>query len=126
MVHQIRNSGFGFFLFPSVFPLFPDSLPAETVSILMPPASAFPEGNGCFFLFPCCMQARAAGHPMSGGDHMSPKELLYIEDALGHEKFLIAQCHQAAAALQDPALRSCAKRMEAAHRELFSQLYMLV
>jgi len=57
---------------------------------------------------------------------MSPKELLYIEDALGHEKFLVTQCHQAAAALQDPVLRSCAKRMESAHQELFNQLYMLV
>ena len=26
---------------------------------------------------------------------MSPKELLYIDDALGHEQFLIAQCQEA-------------------------------
>ena len=27
---------------------------------------------------------------------MSPKELQYIEDALGHEQFLTSQCQQAA------------------------------
>ena len=57
---------------------------------------------------------------------MSPKELLYIEDALGHEKFLITQCQQAAAALTDPALRSCAQRMQSAHQDLFNQFYQLV
>ena len=57
---------------------------------------------------------------------MSPKELLYIEDALGHEKFLISQCRQAANALQDPALRSCVMRMQQAHQALFNQFYQLV
>lgn len=57
---------------------------------------------------------------------MSPKELLYIEDALGHEKFLINQCQQAAQALTDPVLRDCAKRMKAAHQDLFNQFYQLV
>lgn len=57
---------------------------------------------------------------------MSPKELLYIEDALGHEKFLIAQCRQAAGALQDPSLRESVQRMQKAHQDIFSQLYQLV
>ncbi len=57
---------------------------------------------------------------------MSPKELLYIEDALGHEKFLMTQCQQAAAALTDPTLRSCAQRMQDAHQQLFNQLYQLI
>ena len=57
---------------------------------------------------------------------MSPKELLYIDDALGHEKFLISQCQQAAAALTDPVLRSCVQRMQRAHQELFNQFYQLV
>ena len=38
---------------------------------------------------------------------MSPKELLYLEDALGHEKFLKTQCQQAAQALQNPQLKQC-------------------
>ena len=57
---------------------------------------------------------------------MSPKELLYIEDALGHEKFLISQCQQAAAALTDPELRGYVTRMQSAHQELFNQFYQLV
>lgn len=57
---------------------------------------------------------------------MSPKELLYIEDALGHEKILIAQCRQAASALTDPALKDCVHRMQAAHQDLFNQFYQLV
>lgn len=57
---------------------------------------------------------------------MSPKELLYIDDALGHEKFLISQCRQAAAALQDPQLRACVQRMQSAHQDLFNQFYQLV
>ena len=61
-----------------------------------------------------------------GGDRMSPKELLYIEDALGHEKFLIAQCQQAAGILQDSALRSCVQRMQQEHEEIYSQLYQLI
>jgi len=57
---------------------------------------------------------------------MSPKELLYIEDALGHEKFLISQCRQAAQALIDPTLHDCVNRMQAAHQDLFNQFYQLV
>ena len=37
---------------------------------------------------------------------MSPKELNYIEDALGHEQFLMNQCQEAIQNLQDPALKS--------------------
>ena len=36
---------------------------------------------------------------------MSPKELMYIEDALNHETFLMTQCQQAAQALQNPELK---------------------
>ena len=37
---------------------------------------------------------------------MSPKELMYIEDALGHETFLQSQCRQAAQALKKPDLKA--------------------
>ena len=57
---------------------------------------------------------------------MSPKELLYIDDALGHEKFLISQCQQALGGLTDPKLRDCVQRMQKAHQELFNQFYQLV
>jgi len=57
---------------------------------------------------------------------MSPKELLYIDDALGHEKFLISQCHQAAGALSDPQLRSFAQQLEQHHQQIFNKLYQLI
>ena len=57
---------------------------------------------------------------------MSPKELLYIDDALGHEKFLISQCQQAVKSLSDPSLKASVQRMQAAHQDLFNQFYQLV
>lgn len=57
---------------------------------------------------------------------MSPKELLYIDDALGHEKFLINQCQQAQSALSDPELCSFVKRLADAHQQLFNQFYQFV
>ena len=57
---------------------------------------------------------------------MSPKELLYIDDALGHEKFLISQCQQAIGALQDPQLKSLVSQLQNHHQQLFSKLYQLV
>ena len=57
---------------------------------------------------------------------MSPKELLYIEDALGHEQILMNQCQQAMANLTDPQLRSCVQQMKASHQQLFNQFYQLV
>ena len=57
---------------------------------------------------------------------MSPKELLYIEDALGHIQFLMTQCRTAASQLTDPALRGSAQRMVAEHQKLFASFYKLV
>ena len=57
---------------------------------------------------------------------MSPKELLYIEDALGHEKFLISQCQQAVLSLADPELRNCVQQLQNGHQQIFNQLLQLV
>lgn len=57
---------------------------------------------------------------------MSPKELLYIEDALGREKFLVSQCEQASAALTDANLRACVDGMKQKHQQIFNSLYQLV
>lgn len=57
---------------------------------------------------------------------MSPKELLYIEDALDHETFLKSQCRQAAQALQNPELKNYVAQLEARHEQLFQKLYQLV
>ena len=57
---------------------------------------------------------------------MSPKELLYIEDALGHAQYLMNQCRSAAAQLTDPELKSHALRLVDGNRKIFTQLYELV
>ncbi len=57
---------------------------------------------------------------------MSPKELLYIEDALGHEKFLRTQCQQAIGNLTDPELKNVVQQMMQKHQELFTRFYNLV
>ena len=57
---------------------------------------------------------------------MSPKELSYIEDALGHEKFLKSQCDQAAQNLKDPQLQAYSSELAKQHDQTFSNLYHLV
>ena len=57
---------------------------------------------------------------------MSPKELFYIEDALGHAKFLMTQCQSAASQLKDPALRSYAQELVNGNQKLFTQFFDLV
>ena len=42
---------------------------------------------------------------------MSPKELDYIEDALGHEKFFKTQCQDAIQNLQDQELKTCVQQI---------------
>ena len=57
---------------------------------------------------------------------MSPKDLMYIEDALGHEQFLQTQCQQAAQALQNQELKNYVTQLANQHQQLFQQLYQLV
>lgn len=57
---------------------------------------------------------------------MSPKELLYVEDALGHENILKAQCQQALNNLTDPELKTFVQQMMHDHQQLFSRFYQLV
>lgn len=57
---------------------------------------------------------------------MTPKELLYIEDALGHEKFFQEQCRQTANQLQDAELKSCVEQMMQKHTQIFQNLYGLL
>lgn len=57
---------------------------------------------------------------------MSPKELMYIEDALSHEQFLAAQCQQAAQSLQNPELKNYVNQLAQQHHQLFNKLYQLV
>ena len=56
---------------------------------------------------------------------MSPKEQLYVQDAISHEKFLQKQCQDAEQTLTDPALKNFVRQLATKHQELlgrFSQL----
>ena len=57
---------------------------------------------------------------------MSPKELNYIEDALGHEQFLKTQCQEAIQNLQDPTLKNQVQQMTQKHQQIFDNFYSLV
>ncbi len=57
---------------------------------------------------------------------MSPKELIYLEDAMAHEQFLKTQCEQAMQALTDPELKNYVRQLATTHNQLFQQFYGLV
>lgn len=57
---------------------------------------------------------------------MSPKELLYIEDTLGHARFMQDKCKETVSALKDTELKNCVEQLAAKNAELFSRFYRLV
>ena len=57
---------------------------------------------------------------------MTTKELLYLEDALGHEKYFQTKCNEAASQIQDAELKSCVEQMEQKHKQIFQSFYGLL
>lgn len=57
---------------------------------------------------------------------MSPKELLYIEDALGHEKFMKSQCQKTVSGIQDLELKNYVEQLVTKHEETFNEFYNLL
>ncbi|MBR1483118.1 MAG: hypothetical protein IJ598_09160 [Ruminococcus sp.] len=57
---------------------------------------------------------------------MTEKELLYVEDALGHEQYFQTQCRDIAGRMQDGELRNFAQQMEQKHSEIFSSFLGLL
>ncbi len=57
---------------------------------------------------------------------MTSKELLYVEDALGHEQYFQTQCCETINKLQDPELRSFVQQLQQAHQTLFQNFYGLL
>lgn len=57
---------------------------------------------------------------------MTTKELLYVEDALGHEQYFQTQCSQTAQQIQDRELKSLAQQMQQKHQEIFTNFYNLL
>lgn len=57
---------------------------------------------------------------------MTSKELMYIEDALGHEQYFQTQCKQTASQLQDQQLKACVEQMATKHQKIFQDFYGLL
>jgi hypothetical protein len=57
---------------------------------------------------------------------MTSKELLYVEDALGHETYFQTKCQETAGQLQDADLKAYVNQMEQKHRQLFQNFYDLL
>lgn len=57
---------------------------------------------------------------------MTSKELLYVEDALGHEKFMKSCSKKTAAQLTDPILCTYIGELEKTHNELFNKFLNLL
>lgn len=57
---------------------------------------------------------------------MSPKELLYIEDALGHECHMRTSCQSLSGQLQAPELQDFARDLAERHRLNFTRCMELL
>ena len=57
---------------------------------------------------------------------MSPKELLYIEDALGHQKQVKDTCQNSANMLEDRELKNFVSQLSEKHQTCFDNFYKLL
>ena len=57
---------------------------------------------------------------------MTSKEILYVEDALGHAQFLQSQCQDAVNTLTDASLKQQAQLWLNKNQQIFKQFYSLV
>ncbi|MBR0484161.1 MAG: hypothetical protein IJJ69_05180 [Oscillospiraceae bacterium] len=57
---------------------------------------------------------------------MTSKELLYVEDALGHEQFFQTKCRETVSQLQDECLKNCVSELAHQHEQIFSNLFGLL
>ena len=57
---------------------------------------------------------------------MTTKELLYVEDALGHAQYFLTQCKETAAQIQDAELKECIEQMHRKHQQIFQSFYGLL
>ena len=57
---------------------------------------------------------------------MTSKELLYVEDALGHEKFMKSCSKKTSAQLQDTTLSNYIAELENTHGDLYNKFLNLL
>ncbi|MGI6716655.1 MAG: hypothetical protein ACOX3X_05590 [Eubacteriales bacterium] len=54
---------------------------------------------------------------------MTPKELLYLEDALNHEQFIKAQITDCASRISDNELKNFVTSLSKTHNDIYKSLY---
>lgn len=57
---------------------------------------------------------------------MTTKELLYIEDALGHEQYFQTKCCEVEQQIQDQQLRASIEQMKSKHQQIYQSFYTLL
>ena len=57
---------------------------------------------------------------------MTSKELLYVEDALGHAKYFQTKCRETSAQIKDTELKNYVDQLAAKHQQIFSSFYGLL
>ena len=57
---------------------------------------------------------------------MTNKELLYIQDVLGHEQYFRQKCCETAGQLSDPELKDFVSQLAENHRMKFTDFYSLL
>lgn len=57
---------------------------------------------------------------------MTSKDLLYVEDALGHEKYFKSQCKEVISKLEDAELINCVNNLSSKHEQIFQSFYGLL
>ena len=57
---------------------------------------------------------------------MTNKELLYVQDALSHESFMMSNACQTSSKLKDQTLSSYVKELETLHSDLFNKFLNLL
>lgn len=57
---------------------------------------------------------------------MTTKELLYVEDVLGHETYFQTQCQDTISKLQDPELKNCVNELSKKHSQMFQSFFALL
>ena len=57
---------------------------------------------------------------------MTNKELLYVEDALGHEQYFQTKCSEISTQITDSELKETAQKMQNKHQQIFSSFMNLL
>ena len=66
------------------------------------------------------------GHTKGEVINLTSKEILYVEDALGHAQFLMQQSQNAVNTLRDANLKQQAQQLVNKNQQIFQQFYSLV